>query len=558
MSSVEEVAAGTSAEPDPFVQAAPRLANRWAADRALRHAVRRLLPDETYAHAAADLTEAAQRCVDELAPLAARAEANPPRHVPYDAWGRRVDRIEVDPAWTELVAILQDLGMVAVPYERRYGSHSRVVQAALLQLAEGVSATALCPLGMSDGVAACLRAHDPDLAARYVPRLTARTGAWTSGQWMTEKAGGSDLGRSATVATPAGDGWWTLRGTKWFTSATTTDLAVTLARPPGAEPGGRGLSLFALELRRPDGSWNDLRVRRLKDKLGTRALPTAELDLAGTAAIPVGGTGRGIPKIATVLQVARVASAQAGPGATGHLLALARDYAQRREVRGAALAAAPVHAGWLGELASEYEAMLQLALRAADLLGHGEAGDGDERLARVVVPLAKLATARQGVRACSELLESFGGAGYLEDTGIPGVLRDVHVQCIWEGTTNVLALDVVRALADPDVARAFTDDVTAALAAHPHPRTEPAAETIRAALRELTPRLTQPAPETARPLAWGMARTYQAALLAAQAGWALTTLGDERTATALDLVTAHPLLPPVATEPAALRALGLD
>ncbi|WP_406317443.1 acyl-CoA dehydrogenase family protein [Streptosporangium sp. NBC_01639] len=530
-------------EVDPFVQEAPRLANRWTADRVLRQAVRRLLPADVFAKAAEDLEHAAERCVTEMAPLGARAEANPPRHVPYDAWGNRVDRIEIDPAWTELVALLQGLGAVAIPHEGTYGPHSRVVQAVLFQMAQAVSATALCPLGMSDGAVACLREHDAGLAARYVPLLTRRVGGWTSGQWMTEKEGGSDLSRSGTVATPLGDGTWALRGTKWFTSATTADIAVALARPAGAERGSRGLSLFALELRRPDGSWNGLRVRRLKDKYGTHGLPTAELDLDGTVATPVGGIGDGIAKIVTVLNVARMESAQAGPGATGHLLQLARDYARRRRVRGGVpLAESPVHLGWLAEIAAEYEAMVQMALRAAQLVGLRESGSGDERLARVVVPLAKMSTARQAVRTCSELLESFGGAGYLEDTGIPQVLRDVQVQSIWEGTTNVLALDVMRALADPEAAAAFRDDVEAQLAAHPHPRVEAAAETIRAAVRDLTSR--EPDPAACREVAWGMARTYQAALLAAQAGWALTTLDDQRSAVALEMFVAYPLVPP--------------
>ncbi|WP_067168632.1 acyl-CoA dehydrogenase family protein [Microtetraspora niveoalba] len=549
-------------EIDPFVQEAPRIANRWRADRALRHAVQRILPPDAFEKAAGDLDQAAERCATEMPPLAARAEANPPRHLPYDAWGRRIDRIELDPAWTELVRLLQGLGAVAIPYEGTYGAHGRVVQAALYQMAQAVNATALCPLAMSDGAVACLRRHDAELAARYVPLLTRRVGGWTSGQWMTEKEGGSDLSRSATVATPRGDGTWELRGTKWFTSATTADIAVALARPEGAEPGSRGLSLFALELRGPDGGWNGLRVRRMKDKYGTRALPTAELDLDGTVAVPVGGIGGGIAKISAVLHVARMASAQAGPGATGHLLQLARDYAARRRVRGGTLADSPLHYGWLAELAAEHEAMVQMALRAAQLLGREEAGaaageDGgrdDARLARVVVPLAKLVTARQGVRASSELLESFGGAGYLEDTGIPQVLRDVQVHSIWEGTTNVLSLDVVRVLGDPEVAAAYREDVEALLAAHPHPRTEAAVRVIRAAARDVAVR--EPDPAAARELAWSMARVYQAALLAAQAGWALTTLGDERTAVALEIFTAHPLTVPASHEKA--RSLGLE
>jgi alkylation response protein AidB-like acyl-CoA dehydrogenase len=553
------------AELDPFLQSPPAWANRWRRDRALRQALARLLPDEEYAAAAAEADRVAERGVTEMLPLARQAGANPPRHVPYDAWGARVDRIEVDPAWRRLVALGQELGLVALAYERPYGARSRIVQAVLNQLVDPVSATALCPLTMTDAAAAALLRHDPALAERYVPRLVARRDGWTSGQWMTEKEGGSDVGRSGTTARPLGDGTWALRGTKWFTSATTADMAVALARPEGAEAGSRGLSLFALELRRPDGSWNGLRVRRLKDKLGTRALPTAELDLDGTVAVPVGGIGRGVPKVGAVLTVARIWAAQAGVGVTGQALALARDYAGRREVLGAPLSASALHTGWLAEIAATYEAMLALSLRAAELAGSDEAAAvaGVGPLTRLVVPLAKLATARQGVWATSQLLESFGGAGYLEDTGLPGLLRDVHVQCIWEGTSNVLALDVLRALRDPATGAAFTEDVAAQLAAYPHPATDDAAERVRAAAGELRPLLasaaTEPDPGSARRLAWGMARTYQAALLVAQAGWAAKTAGDERSATAARLFAARPLLAEVPPAGGAeLAALALD
>ncbi len=282
-----------------------------------------------------------ERATTELPALADQAEANPPRLTPYDAWGRRIDRIEPSPAFDRLVAIGQEEGLVALPYEAPYGAHTRVVQAGLLNLFDPVTAVASCPLTMSDGACWLLRKHDPALAARYLPRLTARHGGWTSGQWMTEQQGGSDVGRTGTVARAASDGSFLLTGTKWFTSATSADMALALARPEGAADGSAGLSLFLLELRRPDGSWNGIHVRRLKDKMGTKALPTAELDLDGTVATPVGGIGRGVAKIASLLNIARLWAALAGPGSVGHLLALARDYANKREVFGSRLHTPP-------------------------------------------------------------------------------------------------------------------------------------------------------------------------------------------------------------------------
>jgi acyl-CoA dehydrogenase len=537
-------------DPDPFVQDGPRLPNRWLADDALRQAVARLMADAGSAEAAELLSDVGEHAMAEMPPLADEAERVPPRHVPYDGWGRRIDRIEVSGAWLELVRLAQELGAVALAYERPFGAASRVVQAAVLQLVNPVSATALCPLAMTDGAAAALTRFDPGLAADWVPRLTARRDGWTAGQWMTEKEGGSDVGRSGTVAIPLDDGGWALHGTKWFTSATTATVALALARPQGAgaAPGNRGLSLFALRLRQADGSWNGLRVRRLKDKLGTHALPTAELDLTGAVAVPVGGIGRGVQKVTAVLHPARLFAAQSATGDAGHLLALARDYAARRQVAGGLLAAQPIHQRWLAHIAAVYHAMVQLSLRAAQLVGEDEGSSEGlpSPLARIVVPLAKLACARQGEWAVSHLLEAFGGAGYLEDTGLPRLLRDVHVHSTWEGTTSVLALDVIRALRDPEVGAALLADIEAQLGRYGSPEVAAAAErTVRTVLPDLELLIAAPDPADARRLAWGLARTYQAALLVAQARW---QPGDRRAVTAAAVFAGQPLLaaPPAA------------
>jgi acyl-CoA dehydrogenase len=529
---------GRNEEVDPFVQDAPVVSNRWLADPALRRALRRTLPADLFVTAAAEAEALGERSAGELAHLGRRAEANPPVHVAYDAWGNRIDELQVDPAWSALVAAGAEAGLVAVAYEDTYGPYARVVQAALIQVFSATTATASCPLAMTDAAATVLNLHDPALAAGVVPKLLARSDGWTSGQWMTEKEGGSDLGRSGTVAERRDDGVWELTGTKWFTSATTAEVALALARPVGAESGTRGLSVFLIHLHRPDGSWNGLRVRRLKDKLGTKALPTAEMDLIGTVGEPIDGLGRGIPKVAAMLNIARLWSTHGAVSATGQALALARDYARRREILGVSLAEQPAHRAWIADLAATYEAMVALSFRAAEVHGQHERGAGNPALARILPPLAKLACARQAVDVTSHLLESFGGAGYLEDTGIPQLLRDVHVQCIWEGTTTVLALDVVRALRDPDVGSALLTDIESQLGDD----ASVAAERIRAVIPELRVLVKDGA--DARRLAWGLARTYQAALLCATAGWALRHDNDPAPATAARLFTNRPLLEP--------------
>ncbi|KEZ75634.1 acyl-CoA dehydrogenase [Salinisphaera hydrothermalis C41B8] len=473
--------------------------------------------------------------------LADKAERNPPHHVPYDAWGNRIDDIQVEDAWLELVRIGQEAGLVAMPHQAHFGRYARVVQAGLVNLFDPASAVATCPLVMTDGAAHVLSQHDPELASRYVPRLTARRDAWTAGQWMTEKEGGSDVSRSSTVARPNGDGSWSLHGTKWFTSATTADVALALARTENASEGSAGLSLFLLELRTTDGHWNGIKVRRLKDKLGTHALPTAELDLVGAIAHPVGELGRGTAKLGGLLNIARLWASLGGPAGVGYLLDLARDYAQRRYTFGSFLCHNPVHQRWLARIAAEYEAMIALNMEAALAIGSAEHG-GDTLMSRLLAPLTKLACARESIWAASELVESFGGAGYVEDTGIPRVFRNIHVHCIWEGTTSVLAHDVMRVLAHSEYGEAFMADLRRRYAGISIDALDGVKARIDDAIRQLRPMVAQPKTCDARRLAWGMARTYQALLLAEAAQWQLSCKLDDRGLVAAELFARSPLV----------------
>ncbi|WP_435105238.1 acyl-CoA dehydrogenase family protein [Arhodomonas sp. AD133] len=508
-----------------FVQPPPVAGNRFRTDPSLRLALAWRLPDDMFEQAKPALERMGRLADETMHPLAAEAEARQPQHTPYDAWGRRIDRIDVDASWQELVAIGQREGLVALPHEAPYGEHSRLVQAGLIHLYDPASAVADCPLVMTDGAISLLREHDPALADRYVPRLTARENAWTSGQWMTEKTGGSDVSATATAAYINADGSWSLHGTKWFTSAATSDMALALARPDGAESGNRGLSLFLIELRDAQGDWNGIQVRRLKDKLGTRALPTAEVDLVGARALPVGALGDGVRKLTGLLNIARFWAAIGGPAGVGHLLALARDYAHKRVAFGRPLAQNAVHRRWLARIAAQYDAMLMLNLETACHQGRMEHG-GDGELARLLAPLNKLACARQSVTAASELLESFGGAGYLEDTGIPRIFRNLHVHCIWEGTTSVLAHDVLRALAAGNGGEAFADEIARRMGRLRHEATAGVRHRLEGALDTLMPLINDPVEAGARRIAWGMAKTYQALLLAEFAEWRFDTHGD--------------------------------
>jgi alkylation response protein AidB-like acyl-CoA dehydrogenase len=304
---------------------------------------------------------------------------------------------------------------------------------------------------MTDGAARFLEVYGDESTRPVFAHLTSRDPRqfWTSGQWMTERSGGSDVGSTSTIAKCDSANDYRLYGLKWFTSATTSQVAMTLARIEGAPAGGWGLSVFLVTLRDRDGSLRNIRVERLKDKLGTRALPTAELTLEGTPARLVGGAGDGIRKIATLFNITRVYNAVAAVAGMRRAIALATDYARRRTAFGKPLIEHPLHVETLADMTLQFRAGFMLAFRAVELLGKeetGEATDSELKLLRLLIPVAKLYTAKQAVAVASEALESFGGAGYVEDTGIPRLLRDAQVLPIWEGTTNVLSLDTLRAI----------------------------------------------------------------------------------------------------------------
>lgn len=513
-----------------FNQDPPALRDPFLADSALRSALERLLPDEVWREVGPGLERLGARVEHELEPLAAAAEREPPRHVPFDPWGRRVDRIETSSAWKTLHAIAAEEGIVASAYERRHGRWSRLEQCARLYLYHPSSAVASCPLAMTDGAARVLLEHgDEDARSRVVPHLVTREpeAFWTSGQWMTERSGGSDVSGTSTIARRDG-GEFRLHGVKWFSSATTAEIALALARIEGAPEGNRGLTLFLLELRDAAGELRGIRVERLKDKLGTRALPTAELTLDGAPARRVGEEGRGVATVATMLNVTRYYNATCAAASMARGLELATDYAGRRVAFGRRLIDHPLHRETLAELAAEHQLALQLVLRTAELLGREETGgasSGERAQLRLLTPLVKLLTGKQAVASASEVLECFGGAGYVEDTGLPRLLRDAQVLSIWEGTTNVLALDVERAIAREGGLEALVEDAKRRCAELAAPWAEGAATALGAIerLRDWLAEADRSGPETrergARRLAMGLGRAYGAILLCEQAAW---------------------------------------
>jgi alkylation response protein AidB-like acyl-CoA dehydrogenase len=438
-----------------FLQDAPRLAHPFRHDRVLNAWLGRVLPPDRFDAMRADLD-----ALGDYAVMAWERRGRTPRTEPvltqWDAWGARIDRIALTPAWEEGPGITTRHAVLAAGHED--SEFARVEAFARVYLYQVASEFYCCPLAMTDGAATALRASgNQALIERALPHFLSRDAStfWLSGQWMTETPGGSDVGRTETVARQDADGQWRLHGRKWFSSAVVGEAALALARPEGAGTGTAALALFYVETKDDEGAWRGITIDRLKKKLGTHELPTAEIHLDGLPATPVGPLDHGVRQIAPMLNVTRTWNAVCAVASMARAITLARDYATRRSAFGARLIDQPLHARTLADMQAEHEAAFALAFFVAGLLSRTERGQAaahEAALLRLLTPLAKLWTAKVSIRVISEALECFGGAGYIEDTGLPQLLRDAQVYAIWEGTTNVLSLDMLRAIGSSGIA----------------------------------------------------------------------------------------------------------
>jgi alkylation response protein AidB-like acyl-CoA dehydrogenase len=549
-----------------FTQSPPTLGNQFDDDPLLPSWLQRHLPAPLRAGLDQELRELGALAGGELYRMQQAELGHEPTLTQFDAWGRRIDQVEVSPLWREAERLAARHGLVATAYEPALGRHARIAQFLKVYLLHPSTDVYSCPLAMTDGAARCLLAMgDQALIDRTLPHLTSRDPAvfWTSGQWMTETTGGSDVGRSETRAVPDADGSWRLYGRKWFTSAVTSQMALTLARPQGNPPGGKGLAMFHVEIRDSAGRLNGIRVDRLKDKLGTRKVPTAELLLDGTRATLVGPPLHGTRSIEPMLVVTRMWNSVCAVAFMRRGLALARSYAHERQAFGQPLVHLPLHADTLAGLEAETWGAFLMTFLLVELNGRAERDeiDNEQRaLLRLLTPLTKLVTGKQAVAVVTEVIESFGGAGYVENTGLPQLLRDTHVLPIWEGTTNVLALDaLLRSDLDSGLA-ALMGRASACLRNVSEPRMVAATRQALGALERAAlvlesgqePEVLQ---ASARRLALTLARALQLTLLCEHAQWMIDHGGDRRGYAAAMRYARQPVDLMTEVDPAADRLL---
>jgi putative acyl-CoA dehydrogenase len=382
-----------------------------------------------------------------------RAERNEPRLTTHDRYGNRIDAVELDPSWHWLLEGAVRRGIHSLPWrEARPGAH--VVRAALFTLWSNANAGVMCPVSMTYAAVPALRDGAPELAAKWEPRLTLpdyERGA-LSGMAMTERQGGSDVRANITCAEPTCDGTYELHGHKWFCSYPPCDVFLVLAQTPG------GLSCFLVE--RGAG----MEFQRLKDKLGTRSLPSSEVEFRGALGRLVGEEGRGVPAIIRMVNHTRLDCLLGSTTGLRRGTLEAIHHARHRSAFGARLVDQPAMRNVLADLALESEAATVTAMRVAR--SYDEAGDGAFR--RFATAVCKYWVTKRAAAHAAEALECLGGNGFVEDSGMPLLYRDAPLNSIWEGSGNVAALDVLRAIVkEPEGLPAFLAECELAAGAEP-------------------------------------------------------------------------------------------
>ena len=455
--------------------------------------------------------------VHELGALAGTEEAinwgfqandTPPRLRTHDRFGNRIDEVEFHPAWHELMKVAIGHGLHALPWrDPRPGAHA--ARAAAFYVWSQVEGGHGCPVSMTYAAVPALR-REPQLAAHWEPLMTtldydpglrpaaAKKGV-LFGMAMTERQGGSDVRANTTTAVPTGaDGEHLLTGHKWFCSAPMCDAFLVLAQAPG------GVSCFVLPRVLPDGTRNNFYIERLKDKLGNRSNASSEVALDEAWAVLVGEEGRGVRTIIEMVNHTRLDCVIGSASLMRQAVAQATHHAAHRSAFGKLLSEQPLMVSVLADLAVESEATTILMMRLAGAFDRADQ-PGEAHFKRIGVAIAKFWTCKRAISVVAEALECHGGNGYVEESILPRLYREAPLNSIWEGSGNVNALDVLRAMQrEPDSLSAYFGEVTSA----------PNDARLRRAVEELKREIADPDGESrARGLVERMAVALEASLM---------------------------------------------
>jgi len=511
------------------------------------------LSQELVAHLQPHLQRLGELAGGELDALAHNADLNPPTLEHRSRAGIDAQRILKHPDYVEMERLaFSEFGLAAMSHRAGVlGWNSPMpaaVKYALTYLFVQAEFGLCCPLSMTDSLTRTLRKYGkPALVQRYLADLTTQDlDALSQGaMFMTEQGAGSDVSATETLARPDDSEpghTWRLYGDKWFCSNPDAALAMVLARTEGGPVGMKGVSLFLLPRTLPDGSPNSYRIIRLKDKMGTRSMASGEIRLEGAKAWLVGELGRGFAQMADMVNNSRLSNGMRAAGLMRRAVSEALHISRHRQAFGKHLIDMPLMQRQLAKLMVPTEQARTMMFQTAEALRRSDAGeDGAYALTRLLTPLIKFRACRDARKVTGDAMEVRGGCGYIEEWGDPRIVRDAHLGSIWEGTSNIVALDVMRAIVREDALPVWRAHVKALLAQTPwHAQ-------VHARLQTLIDQVQSLAEQTARSKNEALARQASSVLYhltsAIAMGWEAGKTGSVRRMLLAQLVLRHRLLP---------------
>jgi alkylation response protein AidB-like acyl-CoA dehydrogenase len=520
--------------------------NLYSADPTCQALLALYLPRDLHAHLQPHLERLGALAGSELDALAHTADFNPPLLQHRTRAGEDQQRIDKHPAYRRLEEVaFAEYGLAAMSHRPGVlgwpATLPPTVKYALSYLYVQAEFGVCCPLSMTDSLARSLaKFGDPALVERFLPALTSQDmdALMQGAMFMTEQAAGSDVGATETRAVPEGDRW-RLTGEKWFCSNADAALAMVLARADGAAPGTKGLSLFLLPRTLEDGSPNAYRIVRLKDKLGTRDMASGEIRLEGALAWLIGEPNRGFAQMTDMINNSRLSNGMRAAGMMRRALTEALFVARRRIAFGKRLIDLPLMRRQLMKLMLPAEAARSVMLYTAVELAQADAGDETaRRRVRLLTPLIKFRACRDARRATGDAMEVRGGVGYIEEWSDARLVRDAHLGSIWEGTSNIVALDAMRAIRREDALAALRPALEAML---PHGALGTALGSSLTRACDFAARISKDNDALhARQAATGLYYAVAAVVLAHE-GTQLATQGDARRQLLAALVDEHRL-----------------
>lgn len=430
-------------------------ANFYTTDAELQSLLELYLPADLLAHLQPYLQRMGELAGGRIDELAGIADKNPPTLEHRTRAGVDRQRIVKHPAYEELERIAYgEFGLQAISHrDDMLGWQGRMppaVKYALTYLFVQSEFGLCCPLSMTDSLTRTLKKFGaPELVNKYLPQLLSLD--WDEqaqgAMFMTEQAAGSDIANTLTMAYPQADGSWRLTGDKWFCSNPDAEFAMVLARVEGGQPGMKGISLFLLPRTLDDGSANHYRIIRLKDKLGTKSMASGEIRMDGAVAYLVGEQGRGFVQMADMVNNSRLSNGVRSAGMMRRAVAEAEFIAHERIAFGKRLEDMPLMQRQLDKLRVPAEQARTMVFQTAQTLMRSDAGEeGAYALLRILTPMIKFRACRDARKVTGDAMEVRGGCGYIEEWSDPRLVRDAHLGSIWEGTSNIVALDVIRAI----------------------------------------------------------------------------------------------------------------